>query len=235
MADENGAGRQRTALVTGASRGIGQAVAAELYRRNLQVVVTARDGHAARAAAADIGPRARWGACDITDDAAVEAAAGQLGPIDVLVCNAGVLLDAGTDPLSVPLGLVEETLQVNLLGTWRVVQAFLPPMMRRGWGRVVMISSGTTAEFGGALFAATPGYSLSKAALNGLTSMLANQTAGSGVLVNAANPGRVRTRMMPAARRLPAQAAGFIADVATLPDGGPTGQFLTDTRTPLHE
>jgi len=234
MAEHNGAGGQHTALITGAGGGIGRAVAAELYRRNLQVVVTARNGQAARATAAGIGSGVRWGMLDITDAAAVEVAVGQFGPVDVLVCNAGVLLDAGTDPLSVPLGLVEETLRVNLLGTWRVIQAFLPPMIARGWGRVVIISSGTTAEFGGALFAGAPGYSLSKAALNGLTSMLAAQTAGSGVLVNAANPGRVRTRMMPAAQRLPEQAAGFIADVATLPDGGPTGQFLSETRTPVH-
>ena len=119
---------------------------------------------------------------------------------------------------------------MNLLGSWRVTQAFVPPMIRRGWGRVVLISSGTTAEFGGRLFGAAPGYSISKSALNGLATMLADQTAGSGVLVNAVNPGRVRTRMMPAQEHPPEVAASFIADVATLPAGGPTGQFLTEKR-----
>src|SRR5258708_11958609 len=107
LADASGAGGQRTALVTGASGGIGRAVAAELYHRNLRVVLTARNGQAARAAAAGIGSGARWGTLDITDAAAVEVAVGQFGPVDVLVCNAGVLLDAGTDPLSVPLSLVD--------------------------------------------------------------------------------------------------------------------------------
>ncbi|GLW06794.1 short-chain dehydrogenase [Microtetraspora sp. NBRC 13810] len=220
----------RTALVTGANRGIGRAVAAELYRRDLRVVVTARDADAARAAAEEIGPEVRSHPLDVTDPDGVARAAKEIGPVDILVSNAGVLLDAGTDPLSVPLELVEETLRVNLLGSWRVAQAFLPPMVARGWGRVVLISSGTTAEFGGALFAAAPGYSISKSALNGLTTMLAAQTAGSGVLVNAVNPGRVRTRMMPAQQTLPEQAAPFIADVATLPAGGPSGRFLTEKR-----
>jgi NAD(P)-dependent dehydrogenase (short-subunit alcohol dehydrogenase family) len=230
MTDENTAGVRRTALITGANRGIGRAVAAELHRRNLQVVVTARNLGAARAAAAGIGPGVRSHALDITDPGSVECSSAEIGPVDVLVCNAGVLLDAGTDPLRVPLELVEQTLLVNLLGSWRVAQAFVPPMIRRGWGRVVIISSGTTAEFGGSLFAGAPGYSISKSALNGLTTMLAAQTAGSGVLVNAVNPGRVRTRMMPAQERLPEDAAPFIADAATLPAGGPTGQFLIERR-----
>ncbi len=148
----------------------------------------------------------------------------------MLVCNAGVLLDAGTGPLDTPLDAVEATLRTNLIGTWRLLQAFVPPMVRRGWGRVVLISSGTTAEFGGALFAAAPGYSLSKAALNGLTTLVADRTAGTGVLVNAVNPGRVRTRMMPGQQTPPEVAARFIADVATLPDDAPTGRFLSMPR-----
>ncbi|MGC5021009.1 SDR family NAD(P)-dependent oxidoreductase [Micromonospora sp. DT47] len=220
----------RTALVTGANRGIGRAVAQELHTRGLRVVVTGRDGAAAAAAAAEIGPRATAYRLDVTEPGDVEEAGKQLAPVDVLVCNAGVLLDAGTDPLGAPLDLVETTLRINLLGAWRVLQTFLPPMIERGWGRVVLVSSGTTAEFGGALFAGAPGYSLSKAAINGLTAMVAARTAGTGVLVNAVNPGRVRTRMMPGQQTPPEVAARFIADVATLPDDGPTGHFLTERR-----
>ncbi|MEV0420293.1 SDR family NAD(P)-dependent oxidoreductase [Streptosporangium canum] len=230
MTHGSAAAGRRTALVTGANRGIGRAVAAELYGRGLRVVVTARNADEARAAAAEIGPGARSHELDVTDPDGVSRLTKETGPVDVLVCNAGVLLDAGTDPLAVPLELVERTLRVNLLGSWRVAQAFVPPMVGRGWGRVVLISSGTTAEFGGALFTGAPGYSISKSALNGLTRMLAAQTAGSGVLVNAVNPGRVRTRMMPTQQTTPEEAARFIADVATLPDGGPTGQFLTEKR-----
>ncbi|MCZ4097845.1 MULTISPECIES: SDR family NAD(P)-dependent oxidoreductase [Streptomyces] len=232
MTSENAATPPRTALITGANRGIGRAVAAELHHRELQVVVAARLAGEGRAAAAGIGPGVRSCVLDVTDPDSVKLAGSEAGPVDVLVCNAGVLLDARTDPLSVPLELVERTLRVNLLGTWRVLQEFVPPMVQRGWGRVVIISSGTTADFGGRLFAGTPGYSLSKSALNGLTTMLAAQTAGTGVLVNAVNPGRVRTRMMPTQEQLPEAAARFIADVATLPDDGPTGHFLTEKRGP---
>ncbi|MEV5753938.1 SDR family NAD(P)-dependent oxidoreductase [Actinoallomurus sp. NPDC052308] len=232
MTEKDAVAAGRTALITGANRGIGRAVAAELYRRDVRVVVTARNAEDARVTAADLGPGARAARLDITDPDSVKEAAEQVGPVDILVCNAGVLLDAGTDPLSVPLELVEETLRVNLLGTWRVAQAFVPPMVRRGWGRVVIISSGTTTEFGGRLFAAAPGYSVSKSGLNGLAAMLAEQTAGSGVLVNAVNPGRLRTRMMPNQPNPPEVAAPFIADAATLPADGPTGGFLTEKRGP---
>ncbi|MDM4718184.1 SDR family oxidoreductase [Micromonospora sp. WMMA1363] len=223
---------RRHALVTGANRGIGRAVAAELRARGMALTVTARDPAAASDTAADLGPDVRARQLDVTDPGSVGTAAADVGPVDVLVCNAGVLLDGGTGPLTTPLDLVEETLRVNLLGTWRVLQAFVPGMIRRGWGRVVVVSSGTTAEFGGALFAGAPGYSLSKSALNGLTTLVAGQTAGTGVLVNAVNPGRVRTRMMPRTTTPPEVPARFIADVASLPAGGPTGQFLTERHLP---
>lgn len=221
-----------TALITGANRGIGRAVAAELHSRGVEVVLTARSADDARAAAAGLGPGARWHALDTTEPESVRRAAETVGPPDILVCNAGVLLDARTDPLTVPLDLVERTLQVNLLGTWRVIQAFLPGMIRRGSGHVLVVSSGTTAEFGGRLFAGTPGYSLSKSALNGLITMLAAHTEETGVRLNAVNPGRVRTRMMPTQTQLPEEAARFIADVAMSPEGGPTGRFLSEQRQP---
>lgn len=214
---------QRTALVTGANRGLGLAVAAELYRRGLRVVLAARNESAAVEAATETG--ARPCTLDVTDPDSVAWARTELGRVDVLVSNAGVLLDGGTDPLSVSLELVRHTLEVNLLGAWRVAQTFVPQMMHRGWGRVVFVSSGT-GSFHNGLFLGAPGYSVSKAALNGLTTMLAEQTADSGVLVNAVNPGTTRTRMMPRAERAPADAARDISYAATLPDAGPTGSFL---------
>ncbi|MEV0998879.1 SDR family NAD(P)-dependent oxidoreductase [Nonomuraea sp. NPDC050202] len=219
----------RTALITGANRGLGHATAAELHRRGLRVVVTARDAGEAAEAAARIGPDVRSHPLDVTDPAGVERAAALLGPVDVLVCNAGVLLDAGDDPLSVPLERVERTLAVNLLGGWRVAQAFVPGMVSRGWGRVVFVSSGT-GSFSVGLWTGAPAYSVSKTAVNGLTTMLATCTKGTGVLVNAVNPGQTRTRMVPTAERTPQEAAADIADAATLPDDGPTGVFLRGDR-----
>ncbi|MEU3465784.1 SDR family NAD(P)-dependent oxidoreductase [Streptomyces sp. NPDC006733] len=221
---------ERTALITGANRGLGRAVAAELLGRGLRVVLTARDGDAALAAAAELGAGASAHALDVTDTESVKRAAEDIGPVDVLVSNAGVLLDVGSDPLSVSLDLVQRTFAVNLIGSWRVAQAFVPDMVRRGWGRVVFVSSGT-GSFSHGLFTASPGYSVSKTAVNGLTQMLAAQTEGSGVLVNSVNPGPVRTRMMPQAQRTAEEAARDIADAATLPDGGPSGTFRRGEQT----
>lgn len=216
-------GEPRSVLVTGANRGLGRAVAARLGELGWRVVVAARSGEEAAAVAAELG--ASPVTLDTTDADSVKRAYEAVGPVDALVNNAGVLLDGGTDPLSVPLELVERTIAVNLLGSWRVSQAFLPAMVARGWGRVVMVSSGT-ATFHNGLFAGAPGYSVSKTALNGLTTMLAAQTKGTGVLVNAVNPGITRTRMMPRAQRPPEDGAVDIVHAVTLPDDGPTGAFL---------
>lgn len=219
----------RTALVTGANRGLGLAVAVQLYKAGHQVVVTARDGDAAAEAAAEIGAGVRAVQLDVTDQRSVDDAAAAVGDtvgdIDILVNNAGVFLDWQTDPCTVPLDVVRTELDVNALGAWRVSQAFAPGMVARGWGRIAMVSSGT-GSFGNGLFTGAPGYSISKLALNGITVLLAKQLDGTGVLVNAVNPGLVRTRMRPDAAVLPEDAAVDIVHAATLPDGGPTGAFL---------
>ncbi|MGH3902015.1 MAG: SDR family NAD(P)-dependent oxidoreductase [Pseudonocardiaceae bacterium] len=218
-------GRPRTALVTGANRGLGRAVAAALHAAGLRVVLAARDGEQASRAAGELGEGATAVRLDVTDAASVRSARAAAGFVDVLVNNAGVLLDAGSDPLSVPMKVVERAFAVNVLGSWRVSQEFMPAMLENGWGRVVMVSSGT-ASFATGVFGGTPGYSASKVALNAITVMLAEQTRGSGVLVNAVNPGRVRTRMMPAAQRSAEEAAVDVVRAAMLSDDGPTGAFL---------
>ncbi|MFG2860412.1 SDR family NAD(P)-dependent oxidoreductase [Streptomyces sioyaensis] len=212
----------RTALVTGANRGIGLATAQALYRAGWRVVLAARDRDAARAAAAETGPHAVGVALDVTLPESVAAARAAAGPVDALVSNAGVLLDAGYDPLTVPVDLVRATLDVNVLGAWRVCQTFVPDMVRAGWGRVVLLSSGT-GTFSHGLFTDAPGYSLSKTAVNGLTTLLAAHTRGTGVLVNAVNPGRTRTRMMPDAQGTVRDAADDVVAALGLPDDGPTG------------
>ncbi|MEU5265875.1 SDR family NAD(P)-dependent oxidoreductase [Amycolatopsis sp. NPDC021455] len=213
----------RTALVTGANRGLGLATCALLRERGYRVILTARDGDLAAKAAAELGAEAL--ALDVTDAASVTSAAAAAGPVDILVNNAGVLLTAGQQPGTADLAGVERELAVNALGAWRVSQAFLPGMLARGWGRVVMVSSGT-GTFHNGLFGGTPGYSLSKLALNGITTMLAGATEGRGVLVNAVNPGLVRTRMRPEAQRPPEEAAEDVVAAATLPPDGPTGTLL---------
>ncbi|GAA1859062.1 SDR family NAD(P)-dependent oxidoreductase [Asanoa iriomotensis] len=212
-------------MVTGANRGLGLAVAARLVAAGHRVVVTARNGDDARRVTAELGPPAEPAELDVLSAESVDAARDQVGPVDILVSNAGALCDAGMQPSTVSLDLVQRHLAVNTLGAWRVIQAFLPGMTARGWGRVVIVSSGTST-FTNGIFPGTPCYSVSKVALNALTVMLAEETRGTGVLVNAVNPGRVRTRMMPRAEVTPEEAALDVAWVAEMDDGAPTGKLF---------
>ncbi|MEV6399176.1 SDR family NAD(P)-dependent oxidoreductase [Streptomyces sp. NPDC051907] len=215
----------RTALVTGANRGIGLAVATLLHAHGHRVVLAARDEDGAHKAAAALGEDAVGVALDVADPDSVERGLREAGEVDVLVNNAGVQLDWGASPTGVDLELVRRTLEVNLLGSWRVSQAVVPAMVRRGWGRVVNVSSGT-GSFAFGIAEMCPAYSVSKVSLNALTVMLAKETAGTGVLVNAINPGMVRTRMRPDAEQSAESAAEHIVRAATLPDDGPSGVFL---------
>lgn len=203
----------RRALVTGANRGIGRAIAERLRAEGLEVVAAAR--------ADDEGDVV----LDVRDQGSVDRAAQTIGRVDVLVNNAAIL-DEDEDPLG---DQVEALIDTNLLGPWRVCRAFVPPMAEAGWGRVVNVSSGA-GSFGDGLWTAAPAYSVSKAALNALTVVLADHFEARGVKVNAADPGTVRTRMAPYAGRTPEQAAEHIAALAHLPDDGPTGGFFHEGR-----
>ncbi|HTI20735.1 MAG TPA: SDR family NAD(P)-dependent oxidoreductase [Kutzneria sp.] len=215
----------RSALVTGANRGLGRAVARRLHGLGLRVVVAGRDGRDARDVAEELGDGATGIELDVTDDESVLRAVKLAGPVDVLVNNAGIMSDQGYDPLTVPIDVVHRHLTVNALGALRVSQAFVPAMVERGWGRVVFVSSGT-GSFTNGLFPGAPAYSLSKTAVNGVMQLLATATKGTGVLVNAVNPGLVKTRMAPQAQRSAWDASADIVDAAQLPDDGPSGAFL---------
>lgn len=216
---------RRTALVTGASRGLGRAVATALHGLGHQVLLAVRDERDGRRIAAELGGDASVLALDVGDPESVARAAKAAGPVDILVNNAGVQLDWGSKPSAVAFDALEATFAVNLFGAWRVCQALLPGMVERGWGRVVMVSSGA-GSFTNGIAAQCSAYSVSKAALNALASALATEVAGTGVLVNAVNPGLVRTRMRPDAEQSPEAAAEAVVHAATLPDDGPNGAFL---------
>ncbi len=230
---------RKVAVVSGGSRGIGREIARQLAAdHGALVVVGARSAADVRTAAADIGQGARGHALDVTDGASVAAFAAwverEAGRLDILVNNAAVYIDRGARAASIDLGQVQATLDVNVLGAWRLSQALLPLMARAGGGggRIVNLSSemgslrGLESSRGG-----SPAYRLSKAALNALTIMLAAELAGSGVLVNAACPGWVRTDMGGAsAPRTVAEGADTPVWLATLPDGGPTGGLWADRR-----
>ena len=144
--------------------------------------------------------------------------------VDVLVNNAGIYR-RGTS-LDVAIADMRESFEIHFFGPLALCQALIPGMARRGYGRVVNVSSGY-----GALSAGLPGdaaYSLSKAALNALTLRLSKEV-GRGVKVNAACPGWVRTRMGgPEAPRSVEDGAATVVWLATLPASGPSGGFFRD-------
>jgi NAD(P)-dependent dehydrogenase (short-subunit alcohol dehydrogenase family) len=227
----------RVALVTGANRGIGLAVCEGLAQHGLRVLLSARRAEDAQAAAASLteaGLRVTPLQLDVTDQASVNAAAREVdarfGRLDVLVNNAGANYDKPKEPTSVDLAIAQHAFEVNALGPWRTSQAFIPLMQRGGYGRIVNVSSGS-GRFSLARDGSGPAYAVSKAALNMLTLKLALALQGTGILVNAACPGWVRTRMGGWMGRSLEEGADTLIWLATLPDDGPTGGFFYD-RTP---
>jgi NAD(P)-dependent dehydrogenase (short-subunit alcohol dehydrogenase family) len=227
---------KRIAVVTGGNRGIGLEICRQLARKGARVVLTARDAEKGRAATEELvgqGLEVLFHPLDINDEASVRACAAylrdELRGADILVNNAGVFLDQRKGSLEVPMQVVRDTLETNLLGAWRLCQLLLPRMRQNGYGRVVNVSSGM-----GAMSEMSAGYSayrISKGALNALTRILADEVRGTNVLINAVCPGWVQTDMGGPNATVPVtKGADTAVWLATLPDGGPTGGFFRDRR-----
>ena len=232
-----------TALVTGASRGLGRAVARQLAANGFHVIATARDVGSLRPVTADSGGRivALPVALDITDPSSVAAAAAAVeqdhGRLDVLVNNAAAYVDWQEAASTADLDASRAVMETNLFGAWRLTQAMLPLLRRSDAPRIVNVSSGAGSHddtaFGlRARGGAAASYGISKAALNALTSTLAAELAGTGILVNAVCPGLTATwdgAEDMGARPAEDSAAGVVW-AATLPGDGPTGGFFRDGR-----
>ncbi len=167
-------------LITGASKGIGKATAAELARRGHHVIATARDPQTLDDL--EVAVRLRL---DVTDQGSVDAAIAQAGEIDVLISNAAAIF-AGSVEAS-PIAEIERLYAQNTSGAIRVVQAVLPQMRERGEGRLVFVSSvaGRTALPGNSAYAAT------KWALESFAETLAIELQGFGIDITVAEPGPV--------------------------------------------
>lgn len=205
----------KVALVTGASRGIGRAVALSLADAGVAVAVNYRER---TAEAADVVSeinkvgRAIAVAADVSDARAVatmiEAIERDLGPIDILVNNAGIAIIRGVDDLTEEE--FDRTIAVNLKSAFLCTRAVLPGMRKRKWGRVVNISSGAARGAGGI----GPHYNASKAGMEGLTRGYAARVVKDGVTVNAVAPSLIETDMVR-------------AGLASSPDRIPLGRFGT--------
>jgi len=192
----NGMTTIRTALVTGASRGIGKACALVLAKSGYRVAVAARSLENLQDAVSEVkntGAEAYPVAVDVSDSASIKAgfekAAAEFGRIDILINNAGVTKDG----LAVRMKEQDwrTVLETNLSGAFFATQQVLPAMMRERWGRIVNISS-VVGEMG------NPGqanYVASKAGLIGLTKSLAQELGSRNITVNAVAPGFIETDM----------------------------------------
>jgi len=227
---------EQFALVTGGNRGLGLETCRQLAARGLHVILGSRDpekGAAAVESLAREGLTLIQRTLDVTRpeqiESALEFVQSTCGRLDVLVNNAGIYLDEQASILDLDLTDFGLTMETNFSGPLRLCRAFAPLMRRQQYGRIVNVSSGYGAlsDMG----AGAPAYSISKAALNALTCILADELRGGDIKVNAACPGWVHTQMGgPDAPRTPAEGADTIVWLATLPARGPSGGFFRDRR-----
>lgn len=234
----------KIALVTGVGKetGLGLAVARALAEAGATVLVTARRLDQAEAMAVKVGQGAEALALDIADPASVataaDAVAAQHGRLDILISNAASAGVWGQTAGAADLDDVRRTLDVTLLGTWRVAQAFLPLLRQSDAGRLVHVSSGAGSH-GDAVFGLAtgnsmgPGYGVAKAGVNALTTILAaeeDSTEDSAVKINAVCPGFTAT--FPGGQEMgarpPEDSVAGVLWAATLPPDGPSGGFFRD-------
>jgi 3-oxoacyl-[acyl-carrier protein] reductase len=178
----------RTAFVTGASRGIGLACARALADAGCRVVLAARDAAKLEAASAEI-PNSSWVEIDLGSPASIEAAFAKAGKIDILVNNAGMTKDGLA--MRMKKDAWDQVIATNLTGAFLAIQQVLPGMVKERWGRIINISSVVG-------LAGNPGqanYVASKAGLIGLTKSLAQEVGSRNITVNAVAPGFIETDM----------------------------------------
>ncbi len=233
---------RRTALITGAARGIGFEIARQLSLAGLNVLASARNEHKAAAGADTLAALDARVTPVVLDMAASRDIAAQFevisaahGPVDVIINNAAIFIDAPGGFSSSLFDLTDDvmlrTWTTNVLGPATLIKAALPGMMKRGYGRVVNVSSraGQLSD----MQAGFPAYRMSKTALNALTRIAAAEALAKAptadIKINAVCPGWVRTDMGGKdATRSVIEGAETPVWLALLPKAGPTGGFFHD-------
>lgn len=223
----------KIAVVTGANRGIGFAVAKGLLKKGVKVIVTSRseeDGREAMDKLSQFGD-AVYHQLDVTNLESIKNLVAYLedkyGKIHILINNAGINYDTWQNTVNADLDQVRETIETNLMGPWQTIQEMLPLLKKSKGASIVNVSSGA-----GSLSSQTgdrPGYSISKLALNGLTLQFSRLLREEKILINSVCPGWVRTDMGGAnANRSPDEGADTIIWAALLDQHGPSGGFFRD-------
>jgi len=231
----------RTALITGANKGLGFETALQLGAMGFTVLIGARNrtkGIEAAARLSGQGINARYIPLDVTEAESIGQAARemeeQFGKLDVLVNNAGILLD-NARPTDLDPQLLKQTFETNVFGLFAVTAAMLPLIRKSAAGRIVNMSSGLGSLTLGSdpdyQFAAMRmlAYNSSKTAVNALTVQLAYDLKETTIKINSADPGYVATDMTGhQGPRTAAQGAAVVVRLATLPEDGPTGRFFDE-------
>jgi NAD(P)-dependent dehydrogenase (short-subunit alcohol dehydrogenase family) len=230
----------KTALVTGANRGIGRAIAKHFAAEGYQVIVAARQLDAAHAVVKEIeaaGGKAQALAMDVSDLASIQAAASSLAKpgfaLNALVNNAGINVGFNDTILTASSEDIEQSLRTNGFGPLEVTKAFLPALKAAGHARIVNVSSeaGSITEIVNPdspyAFMEGASYRLSKTMTNGITGLLAKALRNDGIKINAMCPGWTQTDMGGAdAPNKPEEGAKLAFQLATLPADGATGGFF---------
>lgn len=223
--------KTKVALVTGANRGIGFAIAKGLAAQDYKVLLGSRNFQAGKEAADSIKGNISAVELDLSDRETLSNQLEQIHAshpeIDVLVNNAGILEYGNL--LEIAPETLYRSMRINFEAPYDLCRFFVPNMIERGYGRVVNLSSGWGSFSDG--LTGPPTYSVSKAALNALTLAMARSVSSKNVKMNAMCPGWVRTRMGgQSASRSPEKGAETAIWLATLPNDGPTGGFFRDKR-----
>ncbi|MGW0771077.1 SDR family oxidoreductase [Streptomyces sp. NPDC002676] len=234
---------QKTALITGANKGIGKETARRLAALGITVLIGARNAERGEAAAEELradGADVRFVPLDVTDETSVQAAAQHIdatfGRLDILVNNAAIA--AGPQkPSETAAATVRQVYETNVFGVIAVTHAMLPLLRRSAAARIVNMSS----ELGSLTHLADPGspwsayssillpYCTSKSALNAITVLYANELRAEGILVNAVSPGYCATDLnRHTGIRTAEEGAAVAVDLATVGEDGPTGALLAE-------
>ena len=225
---------KKVAIVTGANRGIGFETCRQLSKLGIITILTSRNetkGEQAVDALSEGGGELLYHQLDVakTDSIArlKKYVIDNFQRCDILVNNAGVFLDRGVSILDLQEQTLQETLQVNFMGSLKMCQEFLPLMQESGSGRIVNVSStmGSISNMG----AGSAAYKLSKLMMNGMTRIMAAENDQADIKINTMAPGWVRSDMGgPSAPRTLSQGADTIIWLSTLPEDGPSGGFFEE-------